>query len=70
MTDKQIAAEVLGRLPETASLAEVSEELQVVVAIRQGQADASAGRVRPHQEVERLFASWSERWATKSHASS
>ena len=69
MTDKQIAVEALGRLPETVSLAEIAEELQVVAAIRQGQADAAAGRTRPHKEVEQLFSSWSQQWRTKSHAS-
>lgn len=72
MTDKQIATEALGRLPEAASLAEITEELQIVAAIRQGQADVAAGRVRPHEEVERLFTSWTERWnrTTTSRATS
>ncbi len=70
MTDKQIAAEALCRLPETVSLAEIAAELQVVAAIRQGQADVAAGRVRPHEEVKELFSVWTERWATKSHSSS
>ena len=62
MTDKQIAAEAVARLPETASLREIADELDVMIAIRQGQADAAAGRVRPHEEVKELFASWTERW--------
>ena len=70
MTDKQIAAEVLGRLPESVSLDEITEELRVVTALRQGQADVAAGRVRSHADVERLLTSWTERWTTKSHASS
>ena len=55
MTDKQMAVEALGRLPEAVSLAEIAEELQVVAAIRQGQANVAAGRVHPHKEVEQLF---------------
>lgn len=70
MTDKQIAADALGRLPETITLAEIAEELQLIVAIRQGQADVAAGRVHTHKEVEQLFASWIQRWTTKRHASS
>ena len=58
MTDKQIAADALGRLPETITLTEIAEELQVVVAIREGQADVPAGRVYSHKEVEQLSASW------------
>ena len=70
MTDKQIAVETLGRLPEAASLAEITEELQVVAAIRRGQADVAAGRARSHEDVKRLLASWTEQWTTKSRASS
>lgn len=70
MTDKQIATEALGRLPEGVSLAEITEEFQVVAAIRQGQADVVAGRVRSHEEVQSLFASWTEKWKTTNHASS
>jgi predicted transcriptional regulator len=69
MTDKQIAVETLTRLPETASLAQITEELQVMAAIREGQADVAAGRVRPHTEVKQLFSSWTERWTTTSRSS-
>ena len=55
MTDKQIAVEALTRLPKTASLSEITEELQVIAAIRQGQADVVAGRVYSHEGVKRLF---------------
>ena len=68
MTDKQIALETLGRLSETASLQEITEELRVVAAIRQGQADLASGRVRSHDEVEQLFSSWTDQWTTKSHS--
>ena len=70
MTDKQIAVETLGRLPEAASLAEIAEELRVMAAIRQGQTDVAAGRVRSHGEVEQLLASWTERWKTTNLATS
>lgn len=65
MTDKQIAVEALGRLSETASLQEIAEELQVVAAIRQGQDDAVAGLMHSHEEVEQIFSTWTEQWATK-----
>ena len=68
MTDKQAAVEMLARLPETASLSQITEEMQVMAAIRQGQADVAAARVRPHAEVVQLFSSWAERWTT-SHSS-
>lgn len=69
MTDKQIAVEMLTRLPETASLVQITEELQVMAAIREGRADAAAGRVRPHAEVKQLFSSWTEQWTTMSRSS-
>ncbi len=69
MTDKQISLDVLARLPESASLAEILEELQVMAAIREGQADVAAGRVHSHEEVKELFTSWTKGWTTQSRAS-
>lgn len=66
MTDKQVAAETLSRLPEAASLHEIAEELRLVAALRQGQADVAVGRVHSHEEVERMFAGWTEQWTTES----
>jgi predicted transcriptional regulator len=50
-TDKQIALDALQRMPETATLDEISEELAILAAIRRGEAAADAGRTLTHEEV-------------------
>lgn len=57
-TDKQLARDVLDRMPETATLEEMSEELAILAAIQQGEADIAAGRVVSHEEVVRRSAEW------------
>ena len=58
MTDKQLALETVSKQPENASLDEITEELLIMAAIRKGQADLQAGRVKSHEEVEKLVQSW------------
>ena len=58
MTDKQAVVDALNRLPESASLEEITEELHIMAAIRRGRADIAAGRSRRHEEVEQLVDSW------------
>jgi predicted transcriptional regulator len=65
MTDKQAVLDALQRLPENATLEEISEELRVMAAIRQGRADVSAGRSKTHAATKDLFESWATAWATK-----
>lgn len=65
MTDKQAVIDALQRLPETASLDEITEELRILAAIRRGRADVAAGRTKTHQESERLFESWASAWTSK-----
>ncbi len=58
MTDKQAVVDALNRLPESASLEEITEELHIMAAIRRGRADIAAGRSRSHEEVEQLVDLW------------
>jgi predicted transcriptional regulator len=64
MTDKQAVIGALGRLPENASLEDITEELQIMAAIRRGRADIAAGRAKTHQEAEQLLESWAGPWAS------
>lgn len=48
---KQIVRDLLDRLPDDCTLADVIEELRVLEAIEQGRADVSDGRVVPHEQV-------------------
>ena len=65
MTDKQAVLDALSRLPENVSLEEISEELQIMAAVRRGRADVAAGRTKTQQEVEQLVESWATKWASK-----
>ena len=65
MTDKEAVLDALSRLPENASLEEITEELQIMAAIRRGRADIAAGRTKTQEEVEQLVESWATKWASK-----
>ena len=65
MTDKQAVIDALQRLPEDASLEEISEELRIMAAIRRGRADVAAGRTKTQEEAERLLESWATAWISK-----
>ncbi len=65
MTDKEAVLDALSRLPENASLEEITEELQVMAGVRRGRADIAEGRTKTQQEVEQLVESWATKWASK-----
>ena len=65
MTDKQAVIDALKRLPEAASLEEITEELHIMAAVRRGRADIAAGRSKGHDEVEKLADSWATAWSSK-----
>jgi len=54
MTDKQAVLDALKRLPEAASLEEITEELHIMASIRRGRADIAAGRSKSQAEVDQL----------------
>ncbi len=65
MTDKQAVIDALGRLPEGASLEEITEALQIMASIRRGRSDIAAGRSKSHAEVEQLVESWATAWTSR-----
>ncbi len=65
MTDKQAVLDALRRLPEDASLEEITEELHIMEAIRRGRTDVVAGRSKSQPETEKLLESWASAWASK-----
>ena len=65
MTDKQAVLDALNRLPEAASLEEITEELHIMAAVRRGRADIAAGRSKTHEEVEQLMDSWATSWTSR-----
>lgn len=61
MTIKEQLRELADNLPDHATIEEVMERLYLLYKIEQGIADADAGRVIPHEEVERqMRAKWSK----------
>ncbi len=64
MTDKQAVLDALQRLPEGASLEEITEELGIMAAIRRGRADIAAGRTKSQDEAEQSFESWASGWTS------
>ena len=58
MNSKEMVLEAVRKLPDDATLAQINEELAILTAIREGEADADAGRVTSHEDVKKEFASW------------
>lgn len=65
MTDKQAVIDALNRLPEMATLEEITEELRIMAAIRRGRADIANGRSKSHEEVSQLVDSWATVWTSR-----
>jgi len=65
MTDKQAVMDALQRLPEDATLEEISEELRIMASIRRGRADTAAARTKTHEEAEKLLESWATGWTSR-----
>ena len=61
MSNREIATDIIGRMPEDASLYEMARELEFVAAVREGLAELDRGEGIPLEEVERRVA----KWATK-----
>lgn len=65
MTDKEAVLDALHRLPENASLEEITEELGIMAAVRRGRADVEGGHAKTQQEVRDLLHSWATAWTSK-----
>ncbi len=65
MTDKQAVLDALDRLPEKATLEEITEELHIMAAVRRGREHIAEGRTKDHAQTEQLFASWASAWTGK-----
>jgi predicted transcriptional regulator len=58
MTPKQKTLQALGTLPEDASYDELQEELKILAALDEAEADIREGRVVSHEEVKRRLTQW------------
>lgn len=57
MSTKELALDVIKRLPDDATLHDLTEELYAA-AVREGLASLDRGEGIPHEEVQRQFDSW------------
>jgi predicted transcriptional regulator len=58
MSDKQAVLEVVSQMPDSLTLAQIREEIDLMAALREGTADVEAGRVVSHEEIKRRYAAW------------
>ena len=58
MTDKQAAIEAIQRLPDAVTLKEISEELDLLAAIREGEDQADKDQLISVDELQRNFREW------------
>ena len=57
-TDKQIASDLVERMPDSATLDEIGEELSILAAINRGREAVRAGESMTHEEAMRRSAPW------------
>ena len=60
-SEKAVALDALQRMPDSATLEEICNELAILAAIRRGEADIAAGRVVSHEEVKRRAVAWTSK---------
>jgi predicted transcriptional regulator len=58
VTVKEQVLAKLEKLPDSVTLTQMREELEIIEAIEKGQKAAREGRVKTQAEVESLFESW------------
>ena len=58
MSNKQIVADLLQRIPDGASLHDIAQEIEFIAAVRQGLEELDRGERIPIEEVERELPSW------------
>ena len=58
MSEKEIALDVVKRLPDQASLTEIARELEFVAAVREGFEELNRGEGVAIEEVEKQLPSW------------
>ena len=61
VTEKQSALDAIARMSDAATLAQIRNELDLLEAIREGEADLDAGRTVTHEEALRRLAVWTSR---------
>jgi predicted transcriptional regulator len=58
MSNKELVADLVQRLPDDASLLEIAREIEFVAGVREGFAQLDRGEGVPLEEVEKQLPSW------------
>ena len=58
MSDKDAVLQAIRHLPDDVSLDDIQSEVALLAKIREGISDADAGRVVPHEQIERELRTW------------
>lgn len=58
MSTKEMILEMVQQMPEDATVEEILEQISILAAIRQGEAEIDAGHFISHEDVKKRFASW------------
>ena len=58
MSDKEAVLQAIRHLPDDVSLDDIRAEVALLAKIREGITDADAGRVVPHEQIERELRTW------------
>jgi len=58
MSNREIATDIIGRMPEDASLYEIARRIEFVAAVREGLEDVERGDIIPLEQVERELPEW------------
>jgi hypothetical protein len=58
MSNKEIAIDLIQRLPDDVSLRQIAEEIRFIAAVREGLKELDDGKGVPLEEVEKRLPSW------------
>ena len=58
MSNKELVIDAIQQMPDEASMEQISDEIALLTALREGEEDADAGRTVPHEEVQQQITQW------------
>jgi predicted transcriptional regulator len=58
VSDKEIVADLIERLPGDVSLRDIAREIEFIAAVREGLQELDRGEAIPIEEIERDLPSW------------
>jgi predicted transcriptional regulator len=58
MSNREIAIDLIRKLPDDASLHDIAREIEFIAGVRQGFEQTDRGEGRPAEEVRQMIPSW------------